>query len=80
MFRFLEGASVALKEDAPSLELDAGTTGVIWALYKSIPPSYEVTFVGRDGKKFDVTMSGDELTVPAGARELSGAQRFTPNS
>lgn len=72
MFRFTEDTVVALAEDDPGLDLDAGTTGVVWALYNTTPPSYEVTFTGKDGLKFDVTMSEEELTAPTVKRELAG--------
>ena len=62
-----------MKADDPGLELDAGAVGVIWALYKSVPPSYKVTFIGRDGEAFDVTMSEDELVAVPDIRELSVA-------
>ena len=73
MFRYSEDTIVALAADDPGLDLDAGTTGVVWALYNTTPPSYEVTFTGKDGLKFDVTMSEDELTEPAVTRELVGS-------
>jgi len=68
MFRFAEDTIVALAADDPGLDLDAGATGVVWT-----PPSYEVTFTGKDGLKFDVTMSEDELTVPDVTRELASS-------
>lgn len=73
MFQFAEGATVALKANDPALDLNAGTPGTVWALYNSSPPSYEVTFVGKDGEEFDVTMSEEELTVPSVTRELAGS-------
>lgn len=73
MFRFAEDTIVALAADDPGLDLDAGATGVVWALYNTTPPSYEVTFTGKDGLKFDVTMSEDELTVPDVTRELASS-------
>ena len=77
MFQFSENAVVALKTDEPGLDLDAGTTGVIWALYTTTPPSYEVTFEGKDGRKFDVTMAEDELVAVPVPRDLAGsASRF----
>ncbi len=75
MFKFAEGDAVALVGDYPGLDLDAGATGVVWALYNTDPPSYEVTFTGKDGLKFDVTMSEDELMVPTVIRELAGSSQ-----
>ncbi len=75
MFRFAEDTTVALTADDPGLDLDAGTTGAVWALNDTTPPSYEVSFTGKDGLKFDVTMSEDELTVPTVTRELVGSGR-----
>jgi hypothetical protein len=71
MFRFAEDSVVALAANDPGLDLNAGTIGVVWALYNTIPPSYEVTFTGKDGLKFDVTMSEEELTKPAVTHELA---------
>lgn len=74
-FQFAEGMAVALKADDPALDLDAGTPGVVWALYSSTPPSYEVTFAGKDGEEFDVTMSEDELVTANVPRELAASRR-----
>ncbi len=62
MFRFAEGAVVALKNDKPGLELKAGDTGVVWALYEMQPPMYEVTFRDHSGQDFDMTMQENEIT------------------
>jgi hypothetical protein len=60
-FQFHEGERVALKADRPGLGLRAGAEGVVWALYATEPPAYEVSFRAPDGASFDVTLSGDEL-------------------
>lgn len=64
MFKFTEGARVAIKEDNLPLGLTAGETGVIWALYETQPPAYEVTFCTRDGEEFDALMYEEELAEP----------------
>lgn len=61
MFRFAEGAVVALKNDKPDLDMKAGDIGVVWALYEMQPPMYEVTFRDRSGQDFDMTMEEDEI-------------------
>ena len=63
-FRFYEGDTIALKADHPTLGLKAGVSGVVWALYALEAPAYEVTFRGRDGEAFDITMEEDAL-LPA---------------
>ena len=70
MFKFSEGAQVAIKSDKLALGLTAGDTGKVWALYHSKPPAYEVTFRAQNGEEFDALMYEDELTEPAEAREL----------
>jgi len=65
MFKFTEGAIVAIKNDNPQLGLVAGDTGVVWALYDIEPPAYEVTFSPRNGEEFDALMYEQELTEPA---------------
>ena len=61
MFKFHEGQSVALREDHLSLGLKAGDTGVVWALYATEPPAYEVTFGGSDDVAFDMTVTEEEV-------------------
>ena len=74
MFKFSEGAQVALKSDKPALGLAAGDTGRVWAFYHSEPLGYEVTFRAQSGEEFDVLMYEDELTEPAEAHKLSAAR------
>ncbi len=64
MFKFQEGACVAIKSDNPRLGLVAGETGTVWALYETQPPAYEVTFSSQDGGEFDALMYEEELTEP----------------
>ena len=71
VFRFAEGESVALTEDHPSLGLSAGDVGVVWVMYTTTPPAYDVTFSDADGEKFDMVLEEDELTVPSATRELA---------
>jgi hypothetical protein len=73
MFRFAEGDTVALTEDHPSLGLSTGDVGVIWALYNTTPPAYDVTFCDTDGRKFDMVVEEDDLTVPSITRDLASA-------
>ncbi len=70
MFKFSEGAQVAVRIDKPALGLTAGDTGKVWAFYHSEPPAYEVTFRAQNGEEFDALMYEDELAEPA-ARGLS---------
>jgi hypothetical protein len=65
MFKFTEGAIVAVKKDNPQLGLVAGDTGVVWAMYDIEPPAYEVTFSPQNGEEFDALMYEQELTEPA---------------
>ena len=74
MFRFSDGEVVAITEDYSDLGLSIGDTGVIWAFYNTTPPAYEVTFTGKDGEPFDMTMSEDELVAVPAARELAASQ------
>ena len=67
-FQYLEGATVALRADYPGLGLRAGDRGVVWALYGTTPPAYDVTFQGQDGRRFDMLLDEDELTDPADER------------
>ncbi len=73
VFKFAEGASVALTEDHPSLGLRAGDIGIIWVMYTTTPPAYDVTFSSANGEKFDMVLDEDELTVPSALRELASA-------
>ena len=74
MFKFSEGAQVAVKNDKPGLGLTVGDTGKVWAFYYSEPPAYEVTFRAQNGEEFDALMYEDELTEPAEARELTASR------
>ncbi len=56
MFKFNEGAQVAIKTDNPILVLSAGECGTVWALYDTQPPAYEVTFPPERGDEFDALM------------------------
>ena len=70
MFKFGEGTRAALKNDNPQLGLLAGDTGIVWALYETQPPAYEVTFRTQDGEEFDALTYEEELTEPAVSREM----------
>ena len=74
MFKFPEGAQVAIKSDTLTLGLTAGDMGKMWALYHSEPPAYEVTFCAQSGEEFDALMYEEELMEPAAERELSAAR------
>ena len=74
MFKFSEGAPVAIKSDNPTLGLTAGDVGRVWALYHSEPAAYEVTFRAQNGEEFDALMYENELTEPAEARELAASR------
>ena len=65
MFKLVEGAVVAIKNDNPQLGLVAGDTGIIWALYDIEPPAYEITFRLQNGEEFDALMYETELVEPA---------------
>ena len=71
MFKFAEGACVAVKSDNNALGLTVGETGKVWALYETQPPSYEVTFRTRDGEEFDALMEEDELVELAIERKAA---------
>ena len=73
VFKFAEGATVAVKSDNHQLGLVAGDTDVVWALYEIEPPAYEVTFSPQNGEEFDALMYEQELTEPsmAGRQEHS---------
>ena len=60
--RFRKSAEVAVREDHPDLGLRAGDSGIVWALYDTNPPAYEVAFRDADGVEFDFLMEQDELT------------------
>ena len=75
MFQFTEGQVVAVTEEYPIIGLYPGDTGVVRALYDTTPPAYEVTFTGKDGRPFDMTMSEDELVAVPVSRELTAVQR-----
>lgn len=59
--RFEEGEVVALVEDQRRLDLLAGDEGVIWALYDTTPPGYEVVFLCRDDQEFGMVCGEPEL-------------------
>ena len=61
MFKFEQGAQVAIKKDNTTLGLVAGDKGEVWALYATHPPAYEVTFRTQDGEEFDALMYEEEL-------------------
>ncbi len=65
MFKFTEGATVAIKNDNPQLGLVAGDTGIVWVMYDIQPPAYEVTFSPQNGDEFDALMYEEELAEPA---------------
>lgn len=75
MFRFREGASVALKDDNPVLGLRAGDQGVVWALYDVRPRAYEVTFQTQEGEAFDVLIAEDELAASVAETPLNPITR-----
>jgi len=75
MFKFNEGAYVAIKSDNTELGLVAGETGTVWALYDTQPPAYEVTFCSREGDKFDALMYEDELAEPATEQAAASSSR-----
>lgn len=62
MFKFAEGDAVVLTGDYPNCGLNAGAVGIVWALYTTMPPCYEVTWKDQDGLDFDMTMEEEELT------------------
>ncbi len=78
MFKFHEGASVALKSDNALFGLAAGATGTVWAQYDTQPPVYEVTFSVPNSADFDALMHEDELAdaVPAQSAVAESQARF----
>lgn len=63
--RFQVGDAVTLREDRCELGLSKETLGVVWALYATTPPSYDVTFVMADGEEFDAVFSEPEIEMAA---------------
>jgi hypothetical protein len=61
MFKFHEGEKIKLKDAfrIPGISTDA--EGVIWGLYDSVPPAYEVTFLDDGGKPFDMLVYEEEI-------------------
>ena len=54
MFKFKAGAHVRLTHSIEDLGLNTRMTGIVWALYRTVPKSYEVKFTDSDGKALDV--------------------------
>jgi hypothetical protein len=63
MFCYTEGDVVSLLKDRPSLGLSRGDRGVVWCMYTTDPPAYEVTFWKRDGSGIDLTMDEDQVAA-----------------
>lgn len=63
MFKFKAGDVVAHREGRASLGLAAGSLGVVWCLYTTDPPAYEVTFWIRDGRAFEMTVYENEVSA-----------------
>lgn len=64
--RFNEGDAVTLTVDYyAALNLPPGSQGVIFALYATEPPAYEVTFRDVGGEEFDMPVTEDEITASA---------------
>lgn len=61
MTKFKEGECVRLKVAIDDLGLDTTMNGFVWALYNTVPQSYEVTFTDGAGVNLDVMLSDDEL-------------------
>ena len=59
-FRFAEGEAVTLKEDRTDF-LPAGSQGIVFCQYTTLPPAYEVNFQDADGEEFGAVVSEDEL-------------------
>lgn len=64
MFKFQEGQTLVLKEDMPLLGLKAGEPCVVWALYATDPPAYEITIRLPNGKELGLMLDEDELQLP----------------
>ena len=65
MFKFAEGATVAVKSDNHQLGLVAGDSGGAWGRDEGERPADEVTFRPQHGEEFDALMFEQELTEPA---------------
>ena len=76
MFKFKAGAHVRLTHSIEDLGLNTRMTGIVWALYRTVPKSYEVKFTDSDGKALDVLLCESELTLSARRAEK---KRTTPN-
>jgi hypothetical protein len=68
--RFKEGDTVLLNDDRSIAGLSAGTAGVVWCLYDTQPPSYEITFSDTEGRAFDATLSEEELSAPIATENI----------
>ncbi len=68
-FRFQEGDKVVLKNgEDHSRFLRTGSHGVVFCLYTTTPPAYEVNFEGMDGKQFGTIMFEDDIEAAEEAR------------
>lgn len=58
--KYQEGDQVSLLEDFTDY-LPAGSLGVIFCLYTTVPPAYEINFVGTDGQPSGNIFYEDEI-------------------
>ena len=64
IFKFKEGERVALKEDYTDA-LPKGSQGVVFCLYHTTPPAYEVILLTVEGREYGAIMDEQDLvTVP----------------
>ncbi|MGI4788624.1 MAG: DUF4926 domain-containing protein [Janthinobacterium lividum] len=73
MFQFSEGDLIALREDYPVLGLRAGDKGIVWMLYDTEPPAYDVTFSAPNGRSFDMVVNEEEIEAVPALSELTAA-------
>lgn len=61
-FKFQEDDHVLLiTNEYTKLGLKAGDKGIVWALYDTDPPAYEVIFCDLNGKNFSLPLEEEEL-------------------
>ncbi len=77
--KYQEGDQVALLEDLTDY-LPAGSLGVIFCLYTTAPPAYEVNFAATTGQLVGNVFYEDEIEAAAESRLLVQREAVGANS